>query len=107
MIKIAEYGADKGSCIINGVGINNGVGDGSFDVYYVENEDEIKDKRIQGKIEVFDNIWFDLREDVIKIWTYDCNEGKEFTQITRYDLNCMAVTFGRDINGNIYFIKYF
>ena len=56
---------------------------------------------------MFDNIWFDLREDVIKIWTYDCNEGKEFTQITRYDLNCMAVTFGRDINGNIYFIKYF
>ena len=33
--RIASYGADAGSLVINGIGFNNGFGDGGFDVYYV------------------------------------------------------------------------
>ena len=34
--RIASYECDAGSCVINGIGFNNGWGDGGFDIYYTD-----------------------------------------------------------------------
>lgn len=70
--RIASYGADAGSLVINGIGFNNGFGDGGFDVYYVD--------RLPQGAKLIDNVWIDLRNgyDVV-IHSYDCNKkGNEY-----------------------------
>ena len=36
MKKVGEYGADKGTFVLNGIGFSNGFGDGSFDITLME-----------------------------------------------------------------------
>ena len=56
MKKLMTYAADKGSCVINGVCIDNGVGDGEFDVFFVDDV-----KKVNRPVKIIDGIWFDLR----------------------------------------------
>lgn len=96
---LTTYEADKGSFVVNGVALHNGVGDGQFDVYYSETLPEGYEK-IGG-------VWFDLRECNLIIWLYDCCGGKDFVEYTKEQLGCEAIEFAKDINGNICIVKYF
>ena len=72
MKRITTYEADAGTCVINGIGIDNGFGDGEFGVYYVD--------RLPQGAKLIDNVWIDLRNgyDVV-IHSYDCNKkGDEY-----------------------------
>lgn len=104
MKKLLSYIADVGSLVINGVYFNNNVGDGEFDVYFLNNPKPGL-KKIEG-------VWIDLRNNnTITINQYDCDnfttpKYNRYT-FTRQDLNCQALELYRDDEGNIYFIKYF
>jgi len=63
---ITTYSADAGTCVINGVGIENDIGDGEFGVYYA-------DKLPKG-FKVVPNVWIDLRNGYgVTVHGYDCN----------------------------------
>lgn len=102
MKKLMSYAADKGSCVVNGICIDNGVGDGEFDVFFV---DDVKEAN--RPVKIIDGIWFDLRFKDIRIWTYDCNRGGDYKTFTENDLDCKAVLFGVDEFGCVFLIKYF
>ena len=92
-----DYIADKGSCIINGVGFNNGYGDGKFRVFYSDT--------LPDGFKMFEDVWFDLREDCLEIWEYDCDKSKTMV-FSSGDLGCDAVRFAYK-NGDICIVKYF
>lgn len=102
--RIASYGADAGSLVINGIGFNNGFGDGGFDVYYTDT--------LPKGATLVENVWIDLRNgyDVV-IHGYDCNEkGKEYMPnkvIPRKmfeNAEAVRVAFK---NGTMFLVKYF
>lgn len=109
-MKIFEYGADAGTCVINGIGFNNGVGDGGYGVYYEE--------ELPNGAKFVEDIWIDLRNGYdIVIHGYDCNKkGEEYEpnlvikaeQFTKYfnDAKALHVAVNKK-TGNIYLVKYF
>lgn len=107
MKRIASYEADAGTFVVNGVGINNGIGDGGFDVFYAEHKEDIPKSAKEVK-----DLWIDLRNGYpVVIHTYDCNKkgdeympNKELT--AKHFPNAQALKiFVR--SGDIYFVKYF
>ena len=104
MKKLFEYGADAGTCVINGIGFSNGVGDGGYNVYYCET--------MPKGVKLFEDIWVDLRNGYgLTIHGHDCNKkGEEYEpnkSFTKEDLNAKGLQIGKDNSGNIYLIKYF
>ena len=95
---LCTYAADKGSLVVNGVCIDNGVGDGEFNVYYAES--------LPDGFSPLGEFWFDLRDADIDIWAHDCNCGTDVHTFTAEDL-ADAVIFSKDENGNFCLIKYF
>lgn len=105
MIKrLVSYEADAGTCVINGIGFNNGTGDGGFDVFYAD--------RLPRGAKLIKDVWIDLRNDYpLIVHTYDCNrKGEEFSPNITIDRkqfgNTQALQVAID-NGTIYLVKYF
>lgn len=101
---ISTYSADAGTCVINGVGIDNGIGDGEFGVYYA-------DKLPKG-FKIVSNVWIDLRNDYgVTVHGYDCNcKGNEFIPnmtIPKSEFGDAEALKIAVKNGNICFVKYF
>lgn len=105
MHKLCEYIADAGSCVINGINIENGFGDGEFNVYYSS------DGVPEGALLV-PGVYIDLRNeyDVI-VNGYDCDVcGKEdfgryrFTKDDFPGADALQVAV---LGGDIIFVKYF
>ena len=99
---LMSYEADKGSCVINGVAISNGIGDGCYDIWFSD--------IVPENYRLIEDIWFDLRECNLKIWHYDCNGGKDYDEFTKEMLMCEAVQFAVGVgeeSGNICIVKYF
>jgi hypothetical protein len=104
---LTTYVADAGTCVINGIGIENGVGDGCFGVYY-------DDKPTQNMLEkrTIPKIWIDLRNEYpVIIHGYDCDvNGKEmYGQMSLADTDFPGAK-GLKImvsDGNIIFVKWF
>lgn len=102
---LCGYMADAGTCVINGIGFSNGLGDGYFKVYYT-------DKLPRGIKEMPNATWIDLRNDYpITIHGYDCNErNKEiepnytFTKKDFKGADALCVVAN---GGDIYLVKYF
>lgn len=107
MKRICSYVADAGTFVVNGIGIDNGIGDGGFDVYYAEHKKDIP----KGAKKVKD-LWIDLRNGYpIIIHTYDCNKkGSEYEpnkELTaKHFPNAEALKIFVRM-GDIYFVKYF
>jgi len=97
MRKLMDYYADKGSLVINGVGFNNGFGDGSFEVFYSET--------LPRGYEIVNNVWFDLRDVRLIIWEYDCSD-KDTKVFSGTELGCKAVRVATNC-GDICLVKYF
>lgn len=104
MKRLGYYECDKGSIVINGICISNGIGDGGYDIYYYENEDDAK---IDNFKEICNDLWIDLRDTDIEIWTYDCDRNCKKIIITKENINADALLFFKDNNGNIALVKYF
>lgn len=98
MRKLMEYGADKGSIVVNGVCFDNGNGDGSYDVFF--------SKELPKGFKLIKGVWFDLRDEDLKIWFYDC-DSESFMTFTSKQLGCYAVQFSIDENGNFCVVTYF
>ena len=93
---LKTYTADVGSCVINGVFISNGVGDGTYDVI-------VYDQKPQDIEEI---VWLDLREqEKIGIWDYDCDSSTVSWYIKSDFYNADAIGVGVDDNGNICICK--
>lgn len=102
--RIASYEADAGTCVINGIGFNNGWGDGGFDVYYTDT--------LPKSAKLIKDVWIDLRNGYpIVIHTYDCNEkDNEFSPniiIPRSKFGSAEALQVAIDNGTIYLVKYF
>lgn len=101
---VAEYGCDCGTCVINGIGFNNGIGDGGYAVYYVEEK--------PASAEFIKDVWIDLRNNYpVVIHGYDCDKKDEerFGQkvLTKADFpGSEALQIATD-DGDIYLVKYF
>lgn len=104
MKTLGTYGCDKGSLVINGICISNGIGDGEYDIYYFDDEDDAKDN---GFKEINNDFWIDLRDADLKIWTYDCNKNCKKIEITQENIKAEALLIFRDNNGNFALVKYF
>lgn len=106
LIQLATYGADVGTCVINGIGFNNGLGDGSYGVFYSPE----KTTRLEKKI--IQDVWIDLRNGYpVVIHGYDCDhKGEErFGQTILNKSNfpgAEALQIAID-EGDIIFVKYF
>lgn len=96
---LCSYSADKGSCVINGLCVENRFGDGTFDVFFA-------DKLPDGFDEV-NAIWFDLRDDNVKIWKYDCDKKLGVKTFTKKSLGCDAIKIANSSGGDICLVKYF
>lgn len=102
--RIASYEADAGTLVINGIGFNNGWGDGGFDVYYVD--------ELPKGAKLIDDVWIDLRNNYgVTIHTYDCNtKGEEYAPnitIPRSKFvgaDALRVAYK---NGTMFLVKYF
>lgn len=92
--------ADKGSVVVNGVCLSNGIGNGMFGVYFTNEQRHSK-------------IWIDLRvTPQLEIWEYDCiaqGETKPRKKIfTSKDFeNAKAVNLSFDDEHNLIISKYF
>lgn len=103
---LTSYMADVGTCVINGIGINNHIGDGRYDVYYTdEPTEDIKSKIIK-------DVWIDLRNGFgVTIHSYDCAQKNDPDFPTRYFAEEMfgdssALQIAVD-DGDIYLVRYF
>lgn len=102
---MTEYSADAGSCVINGIGFENRVGDGEYGVYYVKEPTEM--------FEPIDMVWIDLRNGYgVDIHTYDCaKKGDKKYPIKHFDKEFFegadALVVYADGSGNIFLVKYF
>ena len=103
---LTDYEADAGSCTINGIGINNSVGDGNFDVFYTaEPNDSLKEH-------IIDELWIDLRLGYgVNIHTYDCAKKddpmfpvKHFEKEMFDGAEALQIAVDK---GDIYLVKYF
>ena len=97
MKQLMEYSADKGSCVINGIGFNNGFGDGTFEVFYSET--------LPKGYKIVDGVWIDLRDYNIIIWEYDCND-RDVKMFSGKELGCQAIRVAVNC-GDICLVKYF
>ena len=101
---LCRYSADAGTFVVNGIGINNGIGDGSFGVYFTN--------KVPDGANLIKDLWIDLRNGYdIVIHTYDCNKrGNEYEPniiIPREKFGkAQALQVAVDM-GTIYFVKYF
>ena len=70
-----RYYADRGSLVVNGLAIANGIGDGQFYIYIVDSVNPNYEERIKG----FEQTGIDFFNDTeIKIRIYDCLPESEF-----------------------------
>lgn len=97
MRQLMNYYADKGCCVINGVGFSNGFGDGSFEVFYSE--------KLPKGYSIIEGVYFDLRDVRIVIWEYDCSD-KDTKVFSGKELGCNAVRVSKNC-GDICLVKYF
>lgn len=104
MKTLGTYICDKGSLVVNGLCIRNGIGDGEFNIYYFEDEDDAK---LNGFEEVSDDFWIDLRNSDVKIWEYDCDSKCEKITLTQNAINAKALKLFRNEEGDFAFVKYF
>ena len=79
---IGTYQCDKGSVVMNGICISNGVGDGDYDILYAEEHEQMF-----GFNEVSKDLWIDLRDTDVEIWTYDCDRNCDKIKITKNTFN--------------------
>ena len=106
LIQLATYSADVGTCVINGIGINNGLGDGTYGVFYAKEKTRALEKNI------LQDVWIDLRNNYpVIIHGYDCDhKGDErFGQTVLNKANfpgAEALQIAVD-DGDIIFVKYF
>lgn len=99
MIKLGDYCCDKGCFVVNGVNISNHFGDTYGSIFYSET--------LPDNFTFYnDDLWFDLRDDDLHIWIYDCDKFSPHIVITK-DIGAEAVMFAYDGNGNIAVVKYF
>lgn len=101
---LTTYEADAGTCVINGIGIDNGFGDGKFGVYY--------SNKLPKGFEIVKDLWIDLRDGYgVTIHGYDCNKkGNEVvpnklipnSEFGDAQALQVAVKYGK-----ICFVKYF
>ena len=102
--RLVSYEADAGTCVINGIGFNNGIGDGGYDVYYVDS--------LPRGAKLIQDVWIDLRNDYpLIIHTYDCNRKDEeisanITIDRKQFGKAQALQIAID-SGTIYLVKYF
>ena len=104
---LTVYEADAGTCVINGIGIDNGVGDGCFGVLY---DDNPTDQMLQKK--ALKRIWIDLRNNYpVVVHGYDCDKkGEEMMGqkiLSAKDFPGAQALKIMPANGDIVFIKYF
>lgn len=95
---LTYYDADKGSAVVNGVCLSNGVGDGRFQVY-------VCDKKPKDMKEI---VWIDLRATPrIDLWLNDCDRTsrQDYYPANFYDAD--AIGLGFDADGNLYIWKMF
>jgi len=95
---LMTYIADKGSCVINGIGFSNGIGDGHFKVYVFDSKPENTEELA----------WIDLRDNNrFGIWDYDCDPST-ITWFTNADVfHADAIGIGFDKDGNACLWKLF
>lgn len=97
MRQLMSYSADGGSCVINGVGFQNGFGDGTFEVFYSET--------IPKGYKIIEDVWFDLRRVRLVIWEWDCSD-KDTKVFSGKELGCQAVRVAVNC-GDICLVKWF
>lgn len=101
---LATYKADAGTCVINGIGVDNGFGDGEFEVYF--------SNRLPKGFKLVNDLWIDLRNGYgVTIHGYDCNEkGNEFVPnriIPNFEFGDALALKVAVKYGKICFVKYF
>lgn len=101
---LGTYVCDKGSLVINGICISNGIGDGEYGIYYFDSEEKAKEMNFK---EINNNFWIDLRETNLKLWAYDCDKNCKKIIITKEIIGADALLFFKDVDGNIALVKYF
>lgn len=101
---LGTYGCDKGSLVVNGICISNGIGDGEYDIYYFDNAEEAKEMSFK---EINNDFWVDLRFTDLKLWTCDCDKNCKKITITKENTNADALLIFKDYDGNIALVKYF
>lgn len=106
MKALGTYICDKGSLVINGLCISNGVGDGEYYIYFFEDKDDAKLKLLEFE-EVSNNFWIDLRDCDVEIWRYDCDSNCEKITLTQNAINAEALKLFRNDEGDFAFVKYF
>ena len=103
---LGTYICDKGSIVINGLCISNGVGDGGYYIYYFEDKDDPKLKLLEFE-EINGDFWIDLRDCDVTIWQYDCDAKCEKITLTQKGINAKALKLFRNDEGDFAFVKYF
>lgn len=104
---LTTYACDKGTCVLNGIGFDNGVGDGMYAVHYAEELPEGY-KKVEG-------VFIDLRDTNLDIYRYDCDletarkitvcsDKKDEPKLVKIPAEAVEVAF-RD--GNMCLVKYF
>lgn len=104
MRRLTTYVADTGTCVINGIGIDNDYGDGEFGVYF--------SSRPPKGFNLVMGLWIDLRNGYgVTIHGYDCNvKGDEFVPnkpIPNSDFGDAQALKVAVKDGKICFVKYF
>ena len=105
MHKLCQYFADAGSCVINGINIGNGFGDGEFSVYYSSDG-------VPEGASLVPGVFIDLRNGYgVVVNEYDCDEcGMEdysryiFSKDDFPGADALQVAV---LDGDIIFVKYF
>lgn len=104
MKNLGYCSCDKGSIVINGICISNGIGDGVYDIRFYESEEEATKDNFKV---ISHDLWIDLRYTDIEIWTYDCNSNCKKILVNKENINADALKVYKKGDGSIAFVKYF
>lgn len=101
---LGEYACDKASMVINGICFSNGFGDGEYTIYYCDSIEEAENNEFEN---LSNNLWVDLRETNIYIWSYDCDNNCKKIAITKENINAEAIMIFKNNKGDFALVKEF
>ena len=105
---LGEYISNKGSFVINGVGIDNHFGDGKFNIIVCdENPSDLISQEVDES-DFHEQVWVDLRDcPKVGIWTDDCDPSSVTWFMASDFYKAEAIAIGAKENGDVWIWKIF